>query len=254
MSRLGLSRRFTYGPYTIFNILIHPRMHLSSMAAVQTKTNKSFRGIKMAHLECSFISPPEPDKGKPVRPMVARLVGPHALMALNRSRRPLRVGRDGRKEVGLFVKGSSHFFGHLAICRIGNDRLDRKGSQSFRDRHRAHGRRAAPRKGNAGNKRGGSWSTLLGCRAQVGDCRDAVCGEGGGAHVSGERPHCALMLMRPTIVERASTSGAALSALEVKMAACWPFQESLAALTTSESRRNLRRHEVAEGSLRHRPY
>mmetsp|Transcript_5172 Transcript_5172/g.15772 ORF Transcript_5172/g.15772 Transcript_5172/m.15772 type:complete len:202 (-) Transcript_5172:1311-1916(-) len=148
MSRLGLSRRFTYGPYTIFNILIHPRMHLSSMAAVQTKTNKSFRGIKMAHLECSFISPPEPDKGKPVRPMVARLVGPHALMALNRSRRPLRVGRDGRKEVGLFVKGSSHFFGHLAICRIGNDRLDRKGSQSFRDRHRAHGRRAAPRKGN----------------------------------------------------------------------------------------------------------
>ena len=52
---------------------------------------------------------------------------------------------------------------------------------------------------------------------------------------SGERPHCALMLMRPTIVDRTSTSGAARSADAVKIAACWPFHESLTAATTSDT-------------------
>ena len=52
---------------------------------------------------------------------------------------------------------------------------------------------------------------------------------------SGERWHWALMLMRPTMVESASTSGAAAAPVgsEEKMAACWPFHEALAADTTS---------------------
>eukprot|EP00964_Phaeocystis_antarctica_P010393 scaffold5721_cov50-Phaeocystis_antarctica.AAC.3 len=50
---------------------------------------------------------------------------------------------------------------------------------------------------------------------------------------SGERPHWALMLMRPTMVDSASTRGAAASAEDVKRAACCPFHESYSALCTS---------------------
>ena len=50
---------------------------------------------------------------------------------------------------------------------------------------------------------------------------------------SGPRAHCMLMLTRPTIVESASTSGAAAAGSSVKMAACWPFQECLRVSTTS---------------------
>ena len=49
---------------------------------------------------------------------------------------------------------------------------------------------------------------------------------------SGERPHCALMLIRPTMLERASTRGAAASAEAVKREACWPFHESRSAACT----------------------
>mmetsp|Transcript_14923 Transcript_14923/g.37823 ORF Transcript_14923/g.37823 Transcript_14923/m.37823 type:complete len:321 (+) Transcript_14923:343-1305(+) len=56
---------------------------------------------------------------------------------------------------------------------------------------------------------------------------------------SGERPHCMLMLMRPTCDESASMSGAAAAALEVKMADCWPFHDSLSAVYTSDKSENL---------------
>ena len=50
---------------------------------------------------------------------------------------------------------------------------------------------------------------------------------------------CALRLMRPTTVERESTRGAAASAEDVKMAACWPFHEVLMASSTSPTSEKL---------------
>ena len=52
---------------------------------------------------------------------------------------------------------------------------------------------------------------------------------------SGERWHCALILMRPTMVLKLSTRDAASLLIwsEVKMALCWPFHDSLAAAFTS---------------------
>mmetsp|Transcript_27937 Transcript_27937/g.65225 ORF Transcript_27937/g.65225 Transcript_27937/m.65225 type:complete len:205 (-) Transcript_27937:1422-2036(-) len=53
---------------------------------------------------------------------------------------------------------------------------------------------------------------------------------------SGERPHCALRLIRPTILDKASTSGAAFTASAVNRAACWPFHDAFkAAFTCSTS-------------------
>ena len=54
-------------------------------------------------------------------------------------------------------------------------------------------------------------------------------------NTSGERLHCTLRLMRPTIVLSASTMGAVElpDASLVKMAACCPFQDALAAAISS---------------------
>lgn len=53
--------------------------------------------------------------------------------------------------------------------------------------------------------------------------------------VSGDRPHCALMLILPNTVEKRSTSSADSVFVEddVKMDTCWPYLPSREYLSTS---------------------
>ena len=72
---------------------------------------------------------------------------------------------------------------------------------------------------------------------------------------SGPRAHCMLTFTLPTIVDNASTSGAAAAASRVKMAACWPFHDFFKTSMTDARSSYLRdgsRRRRGDGSRRRR--